>query len=161
MGGYLGPREETTTRWTTCPRKQSEAGGGRARCWSCPLSNGPKHAVHTVLAVRPMTCRGPGHGLVTTAFGTASEITFRDATAPLDYIEGHTSLHDQNAQGNWWQKPRHDPQTNQHNPSTPISGLCKRENDTSRNTGYSGPQNAVTRRSMRREERLTVQGPIK
>ena len=34
-------------------------------------------------------------------------------------------------------------------------------NDTTRNTGRSGRQNAATRRNMRREERLTVQGPVK
>ena len=34
-------------------------------------------------------------------------------------------------------------------------------NDTTRNTGRSGRQNTVTRRSMRREERVTVHGPIK
>ena len=35
------------------------------------------------------------------------------------------------------------------------------ENDTSRSTGCSGRQNAATRRNMRREERVTVQGPVK
>ena len=30
-----------------------------------------------------------------------------------------------------------------------------------RNTGRSGRQNAVTRRSTPREERVTVQGPVK
>ena len=34
-------------------------------------------------------------------------------------------------------------------------------NDTSKSTGRSGQQKAATRRNMRREERVTVQGPIK
>ena len=33
--------------------------------------------------------------------------------------------------------------------------------DTSRSTGRSGRQKAATRRNMRREERVTVQGPVK
>ena len=40
-------------------------------------------------------------------------------------------------------------------------GLCERGNDTSKSTGRSGRQKAVTRRNMRREERVTVQGPVK
>ena len=34
-------------------------------------------------------------------------------------------------------------------------------NDTSKSTGSSGRQKAATRRNMRREERVTVQGPVK
>ena len=37
----------------------------------------------------------------------------------------------------------------------------QRGNDTTRHTGRSGRQNAVTQRNMRREERVTVQGPVK
>ena len=33
--------------------------------------------------------------------------------------------------------------------------------NTSRSTGRSGRQKAATRRNMRREERVTVQGPVK
>ena len=46
-------------------------------------------------------------------------------------------------------------------PGTPTTGLRERGNDTSRSTGRSGRQNAATRRNMRREERVTVQGPVK
>ena len=42
--------------------------------------------------------------------------------------------------------------------STPTTGLRERGNDTS---GSTGRQNAATRRNMRREERVTVQGPVK
>ena len=49
----------------------------------------------------------------------------------------------------------------QHSPGTPITGLRERGNDTSRSTGRSGRQNAATRRNMRRDERVTVQGPVK
>ena len=44
---------------------------------------------------------------------------------------------------------------------TPTTGLRERGNDTSRSTGRSGRQNAATRRNMRREERVTVKGPVK
>ena len=44
---------------------------------------------------------------------------------------------------------------------TPTTGLRERGNDSSRSTGRSGRQNAATRRNMRREERVTVQGPVK
>ena len=42
-----------------------------------------------------------------------------------------------------------------------TTGLRERGNDTSRSTGRSGRQKAATRRNMRREERVTVQGPVK
>ena len=42
-----------------------------------------------------------------------------------------------------------------------TTGHCEGGNDTSITTGRSGPQNAATRRNTRREERVTVQGPIK
>ena len=81
------------------------------------------------------------------------------------------------------QKQSNDPHNNQHNPSTPTTGrrwrtnstychiqhspsipttgLRDRGNDTSRSTGRSGRQKAAIRRNMRREERVTVQGPVK
>ena len=49
----------------------------------------------------------------------------------------------------------------QHSPGTPTTGLRERGNDTSGNAGRSGRQNAATRRNMRRDERVTVQGPVK
>ena len=49
----------------------------------------------------------------------------------------------------------------QHSPNTPTTGLRERGNDTSKSTGRSGRQKAATRRNMRREERVTVQGPVK
>ena len=44
---------------------------------------------------------------------------------------------------------------------TSTAGLGERGNDTSKSTGRSGRQSAATRRNMRREERVTVQGPVK
>ena len=49
----------------------------------------------------------------------------------------------------------------QHSPNTPTTALRERGNDTSKSTGRSGRQKAATRRNMRREERVTVQGPVK
>ena len=50
---------------------------------------------------------------------------------------------------------------NQHSPGTPTTGLRERGNDTSKSTGRSGQHNTATRRNIRREERVTVQGPGK
>ena len=49
----------------------------------------------------------------------------------------------------------------QHSPNTPTTRLRERGNDTSKSTGRSGRQKAATRRNLRREERVTVQGPVK
>ena len=49
----------------------------------------------------------------------------------------------------------------QHSPNTPTTGLRERGNDTSKSTGRSGQQKVATGRNMRREERVTVQGPVK
>ena len=46
-------------------------------------------------------------------------------------------------------------------PVHPATGPCYRGNDTTRNAGRSDRQNAFTRRSTQREERVTVQGPVK
>ena len=46
-------------------------------------------------------------------------------------------------------------------PAHQTTGLRERGNDTSKSTGRSGRQNAATRRNMRTEERVTVQGPVK
>ena len=46
-------------------------------------------------------------------------------------------------------------------PAHQTTGLCERGNDTRRSTGRSGRQNAAARRNMQREERVTVQGPVK
>ena len=46
-------------------------------------------------------------------------------------------------------------------PAHQTTGLRERGNDTSKSTGRTGRQNAATRRNMRREERVTVQGPVK
>ena len=50
---------------------------------------------------------------------------------------------------------------NQHSPGTPTTRLRECGNDTSRSTGRSGQQNAAIRRNTRREDRVTVQGPVK
>ena len=42
-----------------------------------------------------------------------------------------------------------------------ATGSRERGKDTSKSTGRSGRQNAATRRNMRREERVTVQRPVK
>ena len=49
----------------------------------------------------------------------------------------------------------------QHSSNTPTTGLRERGNDTSKSTGRSVRQKAATRRNMRREKRVTVQGPVK
>ena len=84
---------------------------------------------------------------------------------------------DRRAEVHGQQKPSNDPHNNQlnlgapttelrhkrhqHSPSTPTIGLHERGNDTSRSTSCSGRQNAATQCNMRREEQVTVQGPVK
>ena len=53
------------------------------------------------------------------------------------------------------------PATSHTAPAHQTTGLRERGNDTSRSTGRSGRQNAATRRNMRRDDRVTVQGPVK
>ena len=53
------------------------------------------------------------------------------------------------------------PATSSTAPTHQTTGLRERGNDTSGSTGRSGRRNAATRRNMRREERVTVQGPVK
>ena len=53
------------------------------------------------------------------------------------------------------------PATTSTTPSAPTTGLGQCGNDTTRNTGRSGRQNAVTRRSTRRDEGVIVRAPIK
>ena len=90
---------------------------------------------------------------------------------------GHSSI--QRPRGGGQRKPSNDPRNNQHNPrdanywapltrtrhpprpAQPRHTNDGAPNDTSGSTGRSGRQNAATRRNMRREERVTVQGPVK
>ena len=62
--------------------------------------------------------------------------------------------------GEWAQKLSNDPRHNGHNPSAPTTGSRERGTDATRNTGRSGCQKTLARRSARREERVTVQDPI-
>ena len=46
MGDCPGPREETATQWTMCPRKRGEAGGRRPECggeWAAKTEKRPPH----------------------------------------------------------------------------------------------------------------------
>ena len=70
-------------------------------------------------------------------------------------------MDDQNAE-EWGSKDRKTtPATTSTTPSTPTTGPLYRGTDATRNTGRSGRQNAATQRNMRRDERVTVQGPVK
>ena len=61
--------------------------------------------------------------------------------------------------GEWAAKTANRPLQQRAQP--PVRQLLGPANDTTRNTGRSGRQNAVTRHRTRREERMTVQGPVK
>ena len=58
-------------------------------------------------------------------------------------------------------QPRHPGTPAPRHPGTPTTGLRERGNDTNKSTGRSGRQYTATRCNMRREERVTVQGPVK
>ena len=109
--------------------------------------------------------------------------------APGPHAHGNTVrkvVNDRRAEVRGQRKPSNDPRSNQHNPGTPTTGqllgsanisgtrrnrhspsalttgLRKHRNNTSRSTGRSSRQTSATRqRSMRRKERVTVQGLIK
>ena len=67
-----------------------------------------------------------------------------------------------NVEGEWAAKTvKRPPQQPTHTPSAPTTGPRKHGNNTTRNTGRSGCQNAATQSNMRRKERVTVQGPVK
>ena len=73
----------------------------------------------------------------------------------------HSNQHNPGTPTNGHRSRTNGTRRHQHSPSTPTTGLCKRGSNTSRSTGRSSRQNAATRRSMQREERVAVQGPIK
>ena len=84
--------------------------------------------------------------------------------APGPHAHGNAArqvVDDRRAEVRGQRKPSNDPRNTQHNPGAPTTGLRERGNDTSKSTGRSGRQNAPTRRNMRREERVTVQGSVK
>ena len=86
----------------------------------------------------------------------------RRSRAPGRHAQGNTERQDGPRTEVWGQqKQSNDPRHIQHSPNTPTTGLRERGNDTGRSTGRSGRQKAATRRNMRREERVTVQGPVK
>ena len=62
---------------------------------------------------------------------------------------------------NYWAPLTRKRHTMPHPHSAPTTGLRERGNDTSKSTGRSSRQKAATQRNMRREERVTVQGPVK
>ena len=74
---------------------------------------------------------------------------------------GRQVVDDRRAEVCGQRKPSNDPRSNQHSPGTPTTALRERGNNTSGSTGRSSGQNAATRRNMRRDERVTVQGPLK
>ena len=79
-------------------------------------------------------------------------------------VKRHWQQPAQPQSANYWApltRKRHTSRHIQHSPGTPTTGLRECGTDTSRSTGRSGRQNAATRRNMRREERVTVQGPVK
>ena len=84
-------------------------------------------------------------------------------------VEVLDRTHTETRRGMWWMTRVQRGVGNKNRETTPAPTtttpscqlLRQREKDTSRNTGRSGRQNAVTRYSTRREERVTVQGPVK
>ena len=97
------------------------------------------------------------------AQGVDSRYNTRRSGAP--HAQGNTAMQlvdDHKPEVRGQRKLAKDPCNNQHNPGTPTTGLRERRNDTSRSTrGRSNRQNAATRHSTQREERVTVQGPYR
>ena len=89
--------------------------------------------------------------------GPCEETATRRTICPQKHSEARGGRPE--CRGEWAATAEKRPRSDQHNLSTPTTR--ERENDTSRNAGRSGRRNAATRRGMRREERATVQGPVK
>ena len=122
-----------------------------ARSW-CSVSNPGHHAEQGTWGSRTRKHREAGCGRPEDGGVWTAKIVKRPPQQPA-----------QPQYTNHWApltRKRH-PLPLQHSPSTPTTGLHERGDDTSRSTGRSGRQNAATRRNMRREERVTVQGPVK
>ena len=152
--------------------------GGGAEAHTTPVSTRKEHTpsaeVHTTPAetmkVRAMptctACRDGVHEAHAAARGCRWRTTWTirgggGAIGP--HAHGNAVRHvvdDPDAEGSGQQRLQNDP-CNNHRLSAPTTGLRYRGNDTTRNTGRSSRQNAATRRSTRREERVTVQGPGK
>ena len=127
---------------------QRLGGGGRGKAVPPSLQRMPWRGVGGRPAVRGKRTYGGQPGQRVEEQGTGASRTQKHSEAgygrPVD-------------RGAW----TNDPGNNQHSPNTPTTGLRERGNDTSRSTGRSGRQNTAPRRNMRREERVTVQGPVK
>ena len=98
------------------------------------------------------------------AQGLDGRYNARRSGTPGPHAHGNVArqvVDDRRAQVCGQRKPSVDPRHIQHSPGTPTTALRKRGNDTSGSTGRSGRQNAAPRRNMRRDDRVTVQGPVK
>ena len=154
--------------------------GPRERSWG-PLHS-PWGAVVAAGAPQALAQRGPGTAGPARSWDTSGvrgrrgvrKWAMRGRTGPLGgggRGQGgapgpHRNTARQAMDGLWTevcgqQKQSNDPGNNQHILNTPTTGLRERGNDTSKSTGRSGRQKIATRRNMRREERVTVQGPVK
>ena len=110
---------------------------------------------------RAMHTRGPWSG---GAQGVDGRYKARRSGAPGPHTHGNVGRQvvvDRSTEVRGQQKLSNDPRSNQHNPGTPMMAIRERGNNTSRSTGRSSRQNAAIGRSMLREERVTVQGPVK
>ena len=131
-GDRPGPRKGATTR-----RNVTQGGGGVHTWWMARTTRGGAGAP------------GPHAHKNAVRQGGRPEWTAKTVKRPRQQPA-------QPQHANHW-----GPLTRKRSPGTPTTGLRERGNDTGRSTGRSGRQKAATRRNMRREERVTVQGPIK
>ena len=172
-GGRPGQRVEEQGTWAA--QKHSEAGDGR------PVDRG----VWTAKTVKPPR-QQPAHPQYANYW---APLTRKRHTMPHSAQSQHANYwaprtRKRHQQEHWPQRPTESSDPTQHakgrtgdrpgprkgattrrnvtqGGNTPTTGLRERGNDTSKSTGRSDRQNTATRRNMRREERVTVQGPVK
>ena len=105
----------------------------------------------------PCTCAT--HGVVECREWTAGTTRRGVGHLGLTHTETHV-VDDRRAEVRGQRKPSNDPPQQPAQPRY-TNYWAERGNEASRSTGRSGRQNAATRHSMQREERVTIQGPLK
>ena len=133
----------------------------------------PQCANYWAPLTRRNATRNTGHsGCQNTATrrstGREERVTVQEPTKKQQpsgpHAHGNTArqvVDDHDAGGSGQQRPKNNSRSNQCNPRAPTTGLRECRSDTIRNTGCSVRQNTATQHSTRREERVTVQSPVK
>ena len=164
---WVGGSQSRKTPPPLINKAQLALGAAPPHCRTCPTNPGRACGGRAVWSARRCTvacwgCDALGERLLSDDGRARCDHAFVGPEAGLGWVVLKarlflTTQHHREGGGS----PHGTPCHIQHSPNTPTTGLRERGNDTSKSTGRSGRQKAATRRNMRREERVTVQGPVK